>query len=567
MSANDVIASVANGHAYADHVGEFSDPKLGTAISVDSPKGLAGVMQDVMNDPATRSVSNVDGSVVHIMNKPRNIIITLSDSANPAKSGAGTVYRPTSEIGNKFQKLSNDLGDDRVRSQSIQEVNAMVDKYDQSDLRQTTRTHMAKADTTAVTQHLNQNMQQKGLIVANAGVLDQRIATEVNAQKLETQANQGKAELRGEIERAANNSNSIVDVAADGKSAVIMDTDGNVFEVSANKDGTMSAKADFADGRPNVDVELSQRQTSKFMKAVPNLKGPMGQLLTPIIVGGVALATGASPAEAGEAAVDSIAKNTVDAVEEDSNVVVGVAKDAAAFVAPKTVDAVNNDASGLAIAGALVEDVLVGGACAVVGAVTGVAAGAATTVTVAGAPLAPAAAVAGGIGGCVVASEVMEGVIDSVKSKVETVVKYAPIVADAAGEVIDAAVEKAEKAIDSVVDYFSGDDNENPPLDDVKAVLPTEVTEGMQPEIQAMVEVQASDALLTDVVQDLKEQGSSEFVVSQLEDRKVEMGHEITADLTAKAEEAERLRMQQEQLLAQQASGQQFSPQEYRAGL
>lgn len=567
MSANDVISSVANGHAYADHAGEFSDPKFGAVIPVNSPKDLAGVVQDVMNDPATRSVSNADGSVVHIMNKQKNIIITLNDSANPAKSGAGTVYRPTSEIGDKFQRLSNDLGNDKVRSQSIQEVNAMVDKYDQSGLRQTTRTHMAKADTTAVTQYLDQNVQQKGLIVANADVLDQRIATEVNAQKLETQANQGKAELRGEIENAANNPKSDIEVAADGKSAVIMDPDGNVFEVDVNKDGTMSAKAEFADGRPNVDVELSQRQTSKFMKAVPNLKGPIGQLLTPVIVGTVALASGASPAEAGEAAVDSVAKNTADAVEEDSNIVVGVAKDAAAFVAPKTVDAVNNDASGLEIAGALVEDALVGGACAAGGLVGGAAAGTATTATVVGVPLAPAAAVAGGVGGCVVASGAMEGAIDSVKSTVDTVVKYAPVVVDAAGEVIDAAVGKAEEAIDNVIDYFSDDENENPPLDDVKAVLPAEVTEGMQPEIQAMVEVQASDALLTDVVQDLKEQGSSEFVVSQLEDRKVEMGHEITADLTAKAEEAERLRIQQEQLLAQQASEQQFSPQEYRAGL
>ena len=566
MSANDIIASVANGHGYDGHVKEFSDPKFGAVIPVSSQTDLAGVIQDVMNDPATKAVSNADGSVVHIMNKPRNIIVTLNDSPKAAKFGAGTIYRPTSEIGGKFQRLSDTL-DNKISSQNIQEVNAMVDKYDQSGLRQTTKDHMAETKTTAITQHLDQNVQQKGLIVANAGVLDQRFATEANAQKLETQAHQGKAELRGEIENAANNPKSAIEVATNGKSAVIMDPDGNVFEVDVNKDGTMSAKAEFADGRPNVDVELSQRQTSKFMKAVPNLKGPIGQLLTPVIVGTVALASGASPAEAGEAAVDSVAKNTVDAVEDDSNIVVGVAKDAAAFVAPKTVDAVNNDASGLAIAGALVEDALVGGACVVGGAVTGGAAGAATTVTVAGAPLAPAAAVAGGIGGCVVASGAMEGAIDSVKSKVETVVKYAPIVADAAGEVIDAAVEKAEKAIDSVIDYFSDDDNENPPLDDVKAALPTEVTEGMQPEIQAMVEVQASDALLTDVVQDLKEQGSSEFVVSQLEDRKVEVGHEITADLTAKAEEAERLRMQQEQLLAQQASGQQFSPQEYRAGL
>ena len=83
--------------------------------------------------------------------------------------------------------------------------------------------------------------------------------------------------------------------------------------------------------------------------------------------------------------------------------------------------------------------------------------------------------------------------------------------------------------IDKVSGFFKGELSEVS-LEDVRSVLPKEVSPDMQPEIAAMVKVQTCDEHLRNIVDELKEQGSSEFVIEQMKERRSEMMNEAIND-------------------------------------
>lgn len=295
MPANDVVASVANGHAFAKHAAEFSDPALGRVHPVQTPQDLGVLIQDILNDPSTKAISKGDGSLVYMMNKNHNVIIALNESADPKSFGAGTVFKSTEDIEQKFSKLSKSLGDNSIKSQNIQEVNAMVDRFEQTIARPSTKNHMAQADTKAIAGHLDQRASVNGLIIGNSDVLNQHLEADVDARRQVTQSHQDNANLRRDVEVAATHPDSIVDIAQDGKSAMIMDAQGNAYDVKVNTDNTVSVVSELADGAKS-EVVLSERQSLKLAKAIPDLKGMAEIVVVPLAVASVALATGSSPA-------------------------------------------------------------------------------------------------------------------------------------------------------------------------------------------------------------------------------------------------------------------------------
>ncbi|MGH1455772.1 MAG: hypothetical protein ACRBDI_03235 [Alphaproteobacteria bacterium] len=414
-TGNEVISSIAAGHAHEKHVigkQEFSDTsgKYGSPLPVTTKQDLANVMQDVLNDPATKASMDADGKNAIIMNKSRNIVIILNDAANP--NDAGTVYRPSRDghpnPEQKFSDLEKGLGKGSVRAQNIQEVNAMVDKFAHSDLRATTVANMQR-NPEGITTQLDARAQASGLIVPNQNIIDDRLAadTEMRRQNSLNAEEAGKAAK--EIEAIDPKE---ISVSSDGSSASAMTANGDAIEISSNENGTLSVEKESIDTGQKTTIELSEKQTAKLLDKIPGLKGIAGIAITIPLAATVALATGSSPAEAAEIGVDSVLHNTMEA-EGVAETTVGLAKDAVAIALPETVEAVNEEKSILETIGAVAEDGAKWAGCAIGGTLAGGSAAVASAPTVVGVPV---ATVAAGAAGCAGGMYAVDKVIDAGKA-------------------------------------------------------------------------------------------------------------------------------------------------------
>lgn len=588
-NSNEILAAIAHGHADGKHFHEFRE----AGFDVKGPQDVADLMQKTLNDPATKVAMDLDTGTVVIVNNSiggnsgQGIAIAL----NPNNNDPGSVYPVSSS--NKFTNMTSQMGDNMVVARNLGEANAMVDRFSQNvKLTPRATQNLNSPDVQASANALEATAQANELIVpseADVQSLDQNVekAVEVqqeaqrqqeidrDAQRAKSIDDQQQANMRKEVIAVANADGTDVVASQADNAALIEGSDKSNYQIEGHPDGTSTVTKFDPDGAQAGSIDLNVKNTQKLMSG---LKGLAEVVVAPILVGTVALVSGATPAQAAEAAGDSILENTLDSDGTAQGVATGLAKDAVAVVAPKTVEAVNNDASALEVTNSALKDTIVAGGCVVGAAVVGGSSAVASAPTIAGVPV---AAYAGGAAGCVGGSVIAEGVVSGVEAAaefvdehiddvVDTVVEVGRDIKEAGGQVIDNvvdaasetsqeiqemasdAIDKAEKAIDNVIDYFAGDDAQEPPLNDVREILPKEPVEGMQPEIQAMVEVQSSDMHLQDVMTDMKVQGSAEFVVPQLEDRKGEIGHEITADIAAKVEADRELELQQ-QLIAQQA--------------
>ncbi|MGH1374902.1 MAG: hypothetical protein ACRBCK_01030 [Alphaproteobacteria bacterium] len=562
-NSNEILAAIAHGHADGKHFHEFRE----AGFDVKGPQDVADLMQKTLNDPATKVAMDLDTGTVVIVNNSiggnsgQGIAIAL----NPNNNDPGSVYPVSSS--NKFTNMTSQMGDNMVVARNLGEANAMVDRFSQNvELTPRATQNLNSSDVQASANALEATAQANELIVpseADVQSLDQNVEKVVevqqeaqrqqeidrDAQRAKSIDDQQQANMRKEVIAVANADGTDVVASQADNAALIEGSDKSNYQIEGHPDGTSTVTKFDPDGAQAGSIDLNVKNTQKLMSG---LKGLAEVVVAPILVGTVALVSGATPAQAAEAAGDSILENTLDSDGTAQGVATGLAKDAVAVVAPKTVEAVNNDASALEVTNSALKDTMVAGGCYVGGAIGAAGGATISSPTVLGVPVATAA---GAVGGCYVGSKVAEGVVSGVEAAgkvIDNVVDAASETSQEIQEMASDAIDKAEKAIDNVIDYFAGDDAQEPPLNDVREILPKEPVEGMQPEIQAMVEVQSSDMHLQDVMTDMKVQGSAEFVVPQLEDRKGEIGHEITADIAAQVEADRELELQQ-QLIAQQA--------------
>ncbi len=75
----------------------------------------------------------------------------------------------------------------------------------------------------------------------------------------------------------------------------------------------------------------------------------------------------------------------------------------------------------------------------------------------------------------------------------------------------------ASEISDRIFRFFAGDETQDVTLDEIREILPEKSTPDMPPEFQALVEVQSSDALMQDALDNLREDGScTEYMVPEL---------------------------------------------------
>ncbi|MDH5721772.1 MAG: hypothetical protein OEY94_00410 [Alphaproteobacteria bacterium] len=493
---NDVIAAVSNGHAYygADNHAGHLDEFRSAGFQVNKPEDVAKIMQETLNHPDTKAAMNVDNGDVIIVNSKTGVVIALSPSDHFHDPGSTYPTNNPDKYDNMLKKLKSEGM--VVEATNLEQVNAMVEKFTENT--EFSKETIAKMESDAVQDiknELDANAKVKGYIIPTAddvaaldsfaenNVAEQRkqIDAEKTAQAERTVANQEAAELRKDVSHTIDTpENAIIEVAEDGKSAQIIDKDGNSYDLEVKDDGKVSMKGELADGR-KIDVEFTERQSRKLLKNMPDFKGVMGELIGPALVFGAVLTTGASPAEAAEAAVDSVFGNTREALRKDNvtagDIAVGVGYDAASMVASETVEAVKEGKSTLAIIGAAAEDVAEGAGC-VVGGGAGAALGATvSSPTVIGVPVATGA---GAVGGCAIGSAVVDKTIDGGKAAVGYVIEKTPemvegaknaasyvahSVADGANDAKESAVEVVRaisEGIDATIAYYSGDQRPSP---------------------------------------------------------------------------------------------------------
>lgn len=235
---------------------------------------------------------------------------------------------------------------------------------------------------------------------------------------------QQQVQTHNDVVDAASKNPDGVAVSPDNKTAVIENPDKTKYQVEAKPDGTSKVTTLDVDGKALSSVDLDVGSTQKLAKSVPELKGVIGNVIGPVIVAGVALASGATPAQAGEAVVDSVIGNTVKAAQQDptvTGVATGLAKDAAAVVAPEAVEAVNQDKSALEVVGAAAEDGAKWAGCVVGGGIGMAGGGLISSPTVLGVPV---VAAAGSVAGCAVGTSVVDQAIDGGKALIGAVVDY-----------------------------------------------------------------------------------------------------------------------------------------------
>ena len=101
----DIINSVAEGHAYDKHVlgekygdkfygiSEFNDSNgpFGDSLGINTQDDLARLLLQVINDPKTRSMYDLDQNTITIANSELNVIVELNNSTK--HGDAGTIFR------------------------------------------------------------------------------------------------------------------------------------------------------------------------------------------------------------------------------------------------------------------------------------------------------------------------------------------------------------------------------------------------------------------------------------------------------------------------------------------
>lgn len=219
------------------------------------------------------------------------------------------------------------------------------------------------------------------------------------------------------------------------------------------------------------------------------IRGPSGLVLTAAGAGLIALAGGASAAEAGGAAVDSVAHYTAQAVQNGTSVPAGIALDGAAIVAPGTVAAAANETpSTLSVAAGIATDIGDTAACALGGFGGGAAGGLISSPTVLGVPVATAA---GGVAGCVGGTYAIGAVRDGVSD-----------------------------FFSAVADFVSGETDELPPRTPETDKLMAEIKEkgaGYAPELAAIAEVWGSPKLTEQTLIGFREEGSHAELMQQIQ--------------------------------------------------
>jgi hypothetical protein len=508
MDINTVIAGLVHGHGYNNHVlgkrtdgkpgeKEFSpeSTKPGPKYDIKSPAEMGELLQDVLNHPKTKAISDAKGAPVHIYNSELNVCIVLNDSSDPKKWGGGTFYRAQNpdtyfkQIEHKKYSIEIVPGkykliEGTILSKNLNEVNAMVDRYVSNNLYRSTKDHWRKPDVQETAASLETRRQQKDYINVNSTVLTDKLEQDEQARRQAAQqAGQEareKGEARIEFEAALKNTENEITHDRHGRVKIeALSPDGNTLTTYTLDGKNLSIQRGT---EPPKTYDVGEKFLPGLAKKLGS--GPSGVVLAAAAAALTAFASGASAAEVGQAAVDSVVPHTADAVNNGTSVAEGMTLDGAAWVAPATTEAIQNNPTVLGVVNGALTDVVDTIACAA-GGTLGAAGGAViSSPTIAGAPV---AATAGGVAGCMAGT---------------------------------AAVQSAREVLSQFIDYVSGNTDELPPRTPETDKLMAEIKArgaGYAPELAAIAEVWGSPKLTEQTLIGFREEGSHAELMQQIQ--------------------------------------------------
>ncbi len=515
---HDVIVSVATGHAFPKHGGEFSDSGFGSTYPMNTEADLVKVMQDIIDDPQTRAVYNLDTNEVKIINTPQKVEIGLWDSRQ--YQDAGSVFRPNSpdKKWNKFIDEAGSKNQTLIFSRDPQDVRAMVERFAQTeDFSPKTLAKMQEPGRASMAQALRESSPPVNLTRLNDYIEDTKLnfAQQAETAKTERRAAQELGQeranmLKGLKEHVIGGADVVADKATGN--ILVEAKDGTFYEIAANTD-TQTAKVTMTSPTgETTQFDIEGRQFDKLIHTPHiNLKGLAGNMVGPAMVGAFVFAQTGNAQAATAAAAKSVAGYSIEAAENQAGMgeqALAAAKDVAAFTAPQTVEAVHNGKGAMHIVSGAINDTANALGCAV-GSVPGAAMSAASLKS----------PIPGGLAGCVLGASVTDQII-----------------------------KRGSDGIGNVICYFACETDEISPSD-LRLSIPTDPdTLARQPEMEALREFSGSDEMLKGLAAEMRDQGSDEFVIPQLEERAQQLPFELPVNVPPGAENFIRPRPQTPQL-------------------
>ena len=258
----EIIASIANGHAFQKHVvnnGEFDPANAGrygpdVRTPIDTPDDLADLIQTALNDDATKAAFNVDQNIGIIYNQRLNILIHLNPSSTYAD--AGTIYRPTGR--NKIADYNAAVkelganGGDVVSARNADDVQAIVQRYaDNGTFPRSVTQEMRSTTVQDSSARLN-----NGPDNATMQSFDAHVDNRIN----------GPGRIKTAAMDAVNNGAT---VTTEGKTTTITPAPGSndpTITIEQNKNGTSNVTIERpGQADPTVFTDMSKGETSSLI--------------------------------------------------------------------------------------------------------------------------------------------------------------------------------------------------------------------------------------------------------------------------------------------------------------
>ena len=278
---HEIIASIANGHAFDKHVRgidpdtgrvdigrqEFNTAnagKYGQPITpqVQSQQDLANLIQDVLDDPKTKAAYNVDTNMGVIYNADKNILIRLNASSN--LEDAGSVYRLTGNRNIKYRDAVKDLGavDGAViEARNPDDVKSMVQRFADTSPSHFPRNGVVDRQIASTNVQNTANTLTTRSPAPNANAIqsfDDHILNRQNRPNT----------LKAEVNRAIDNGASLT---TDGNKTTITPADPSVertYEIDVGKNGKADITVrDPLTGQTEVFEGMTKRQTTSLLNS------------------------------------------------------------------------------------------------------------------------------------------------------------------------------------------------------------------------------------------------------------------------------------------------------------